>query len=149
MEAMLLRWTGRLALFAADAGGAAGGGAGAGAGGGAPAASDAPPSFFPLFLVFALFLVFYFIVLRPQSREQGRRKAMLAAVKKNDRVVTAGGIYGVVTNVHQEADEVTVKVDEATNTKLRLTLSSIVRVLGDEPSDQSANARNDPDGNPR
>ncbi len=63
---------------------------------------------------------------------------MLAAVKKNDRVVTAGGIYGVVTNVHQEADEVTVKVDEATNTKLRVTLSSIVRVLGDEPSDEAA-----------
>ena len=63
---------------------------------------------------------------------------MLAAVKKNDRVVTAGGIYGVVTNVHQEADEVTVKVDEATNTKLRVTLSSIVRVLGSEQSDEAA-----------
>ena len=61
---------------------------------------------------------------------------MLAAVKKNDRVITAGGIYGVVTNVHREADEVTIKVDEATNTKLRLTLSSIARVLGDEPSDR-------------
>jgi hypothetical protein len=44
-----------------------------------------------------------------------------------------------VTNVHREADEVTIKVDEATNTKLRLTLSSIARVLGDEPSDQAGN----------
>ena len=57
---------------------------------------------------------------------------MLAAMKKNDRVITAGGIYGVVTNVHQEADEVTIKVDEATNTKLRVTLSSIARILGDD-----------------
>ena len=64
---------------------------------------------------------------------------MLEAVKKNDRVITAGGIYGVVTNVHREADEVTIKVDEATNTKLRLTLSSITRVLGDEPSAESGN----------
>ena len=42
----------------------------------------------------------------------------------------------MVTNVHREADEVTIKVDEATNTKLRVTLSSIARVLGDEPSDE-------------
>ena len=79
------------------------------------------------------------MLIRPQRREQARRQTMLAAVKKNDRVVTAGGIYGVVTNVHREADEVTIKVDEATNTKLRLTLSSITRVLGDEPSDETAN----------
>lgn len=93
----------------------------------------------PIPILIALVLVFYFIVMRPQRREQARRREMLAAVKKNDRVLTAGGIYGVVTNVHNEADEVTVKVDEATNTKIRLTLSSIIRILGDEPSDSSAN----------
>ena len=82
----------------------------------------------------AIFVLFYFLLIRPQRREQARRQAMLSAVKKNDRVITAGGIYGVVTNVHREADEVTVKVDEATNTKLRVTLSSVTRVLGDEPS---------------
>jgi preprotein translocase subunit YajC len=85
-----------------------------------------------------LFMVFYFFMIRPQRREQTRRQAMLGAVKKNDRVVTIGGIYGVVANVHREADEVTLKVDEATNTKLRITLSSIARVLGDEPSGESA-----------
>ena len=57
---------------------------------------------------------------------------MLEAVNKNDRVVTIGGIYGVVANVNKEANEVTVKVDEATNTKLRLTLGSIARVLSEE-----------------
>ena len=87
----------------------------------------------------AIFVLFYFLLIRPQRREQARRQEMLAGVKKNDRVVTAGGIYGVVTNVHREADEVTLKVDEATNTKLRVTLSSIARVLGDEPSDETAN----------
>ena len=82
----------------------------------------------------AIGVLFYFLLIRPQRGEQARRLAMLSAVKKNDRVVTIGGIYGVVTNVHREADEVTIKVDEATNTKLRVTLSSIGRVLGDEPS---------------
>jgi preprotein translocase subunit YajC len=80
-------------------------------------------------------LLFYWLLIRPQKREQARRQSMLAAVKKNDRVLTSGGIYGVVTNVHREADEITVKVDEATNTKLRMTLGSIAQVLGDAPVD--------------
>jgi len=42
-----------------------------------------------------------------------------------------------VTNVNSDADEVTVKVDESTNTKLRMTLSSIARVLGSESDDSS------------
>jgi preprotein translocase subunit YajC len=91
-----------------------------------------------LFPFVAIFALFYFLMIRPQKREQSRRQAMLSAVKKNDRVVTIGGIYGVVTNVHREADEVTIKVDEATNTKLRVTLSSVSRVLGAEPADEPA-----------
>ncbi len=63
---------------------------------------------------------------------------MLSGVKKNDRVVTIGGVYGVVANVNREADEITLKVDESTNTKLRVTLSSVARVLGDEPADDAA-----------
>ena len=59
-------------------------------------------------------------------------------MKKNDRVLTASGIYGVVTNVHREANEVTVRVDEATNAKLRMTLSSIAEVLGDAPPEETA-----------
>jgi preprotein translocase subunit YajC len=61
---------------------------------------------------------------------------MLSNLKKNDRVVTVGGIYGVVSNVHREADEVTLKVDESTNTKLRVTMASIARVLATEDSSQ-------------
>jgi preprotein translocase subunit YajC len=83
-------------------------------------------------------LLFYMLLIRPQRQEQAKRLAMLSGVKKNDRVITAGGIYGVVTNVHREADEVTVKVDESTNTKLRVTLSSITRILGEESSEDTA-----------
>ena len=122
MEATLSSFAGTVALFAADA-------------------KDGGEVFpLPTILMFgSIFVLFYFLMIRPQRREQARRLAMLAEVKKNDRVVTAGGIYGVVTNVHREADEVTIKVDEATNTKLRVTLSSIARVVGDEPSDETAN----------
>jgi preprotein translocase subunit YajC len=92
----------------------------------------------PLMPWLAIGFLFYLLLIRPQRRQQAQRQAMLAAVKKNDRVITAGGIYGVVANVHAEADEVTIKVDETTNTKLRVTLSSIARVLADEVSDDKS-----------
>jgi preprotein translocase subunit YajC len=85
----------------------------------------------------AIGLLFYWLLLRPQQKDRARRDAMLKAIKKNDRVVTIGGIFGVVTNVRSEANEVTIKVDESTNTKLRMTLSSIAQVLADEASEES------------
>lgn len=124
MEATLLRLASTVALFAEEA----------------PADGGGPAAFLPSLLpILAIFVLFYFLLVRPQRREQARRQAMLAEIEKNDRVVTAAGIYGVVTNVRREADEATIKVDETTNTKLRVTLSSIARVLGDEPSDQPPN----------
>ena len=86
-------------------------------------------------------VLFWLLLIRPQRQEQAKRQAMLKGVKKNDRVITAGGIYGVVTNVRPDADEVTVKVDETTNTKLRMTLSSVTRVVGDEPRDEKTSSR--------
>ncbi len=130
MEAVFWGLAPTAVLFAQEAGA----GAAAGKGGGEPL--QLLPSLLP---IIAICVLFYFLLIRPQRREQSRRQTMLDAVKKNDRVLTAGGIYGVVTNIHREADEVTIKVDEATNTKLRLTLSSITRVLGDEPSAESGN----------
>ena len=81
--------------------------------------------------------LFWFLLMRPQKAEQARRLAMLRAVKPNDRVLTVGGIYGVVTNVHREADTVTIKVDEGTNTKLRVSLAAIARVLVEETPAES------------
>lgn len=77
-------------------------------------------------------LVFFFVILRPQQRERQRQEEMLKAIKKNDRVVTSGGIFGVVTSVATESGEVTIRVDEKNDTKIRMQLSAIARVLGDE-----------------
>jgi preprotein translocase subunit YajC len=59
---------------------------------------------------------------------------MLENLKKNDHVITTGGIYGVVTNIRSDGDEVSIRVDDTTNTKLRLSRSAIARVIGDEPA---------------
>lgn len=83
-------------------------------------------------------LIFYFIMLRPQNAEKKRRAEMLNAVKKNDRVVTIGGIMGVVQNVKD--DEITLKVDESSNTKITFTRSSIARVVSTGQAEQAAPA---------
>ena len=68
----------------------------------------------PFPLIIMLVLLGYFMLFRPERQKQATMKAMLANLKKSDRVVTAGGIKGIVSNVHREADEVTVTVDEST-----------------------------------
>jgi len=98
-----------------------------------PAATANPLGMAPLFL--GLMILFYFIFLRPDIKREKTLKSMREGLKKNDRVVTTGGIFGVVTNVQRESNEVTIKVDETTNTKLRVTLESIARVLVDAPAE--------------
>jgi len=91
----------------------------------------------PFQFVPALLIVvglFYFLMIRPERRKQATHRALLEGLKKNDRVVTIGGISGVVVNVQRDADEVTIKVDESTNTKLRMSFSAISRVLADQPT---------------
>ncbi len=103
-----------------------------------PAAPDAQPSPFTGMLpaLVGMMVLFYFLILRPEKKRAGSVKTMREALKKNDRVLTSAGIYGVVTNIQRESNEVTIKVDEATNAKLRVTLESIVRVIGDTPAEE-------------
>ena len=86
----------------------------------------------PAFLVIGV--LFYLMLIRPQRKEQQQRQAMIDAIKKSDRVVTVGGVYGVVTNVRKELDQVSLNVDEKTGTVIRVTMGSIARVLRDEPT---------------
>lgn len=63
---------------------------------------------------------------------------MLEHLKKNDRIVTVGGIFGTVVNVDKGTDQITIKVDEATNAKLRILRSAVSRVIvADEGATES------------
>lgn len=73
-----------------------------------------------------IFVVFYFLILRPQQKKAKETKAMLEAIRRGDRVVTGGGIVGTVAKVVSN-DEVL--VDIAENTRVRVVRSTIVNVL--------------------
>lgn len=62
----------------------------------------------------AIFLIFYFLVLRPQSKKRKETKVYLESLKKGDKVVTIGGIHGVITAIREDSGTLTLKVDDDT-----------------------------------
>jgi preprotein translocase subunit YajC len=88
-------------------------------------------SLVPPLIMIAVF--YYFMLLRPRAAEERKRKAVLDGLKKNDRVVTAGGIMGTVAQLSGDGTEVTLKVDDTTRIKFRR--SSISSVVTDEKDD--------------
>lgn len=91
--------------------------------GGPPAGLSCGPMMIPMAL---MGVVFYFLLIRPQGKEKKRRAEMIAAIKKNDRVSTIGGIQGTVVSVKD--NEITLKVDESNNTKITFLRSAIQSV---------------------
>ena len=88
----------------------------------------------PLVIIFVLF---WFMIIRPQKKKEQSFKALVQNLKKNDRVVTIGGIHGIVTNVQREADRVTLRVDETTGTTIRVGTGAIARVVDEEKKSEN------------
>ena len=81
--------------------------------------------FLPLLLIFG---VFYFLLIRPQQNRQKEMRKMLAALRRGDRVVTGGGIVGVVQRVKDGSDEIEVEI--APNVRvvvMRDTIGTVVK----------------------
>jgi preprotein translocase subunit YajC len=79
----------------------------------------------PLILIFG---VFYVLLIRPQQKKMKEHRAMLGSLKRNDRVVTAGGIVGRITGVKDASDEVEVEIAPNVRvTVVRGTISSVIR----------------------
>lgn len=87
-----------------------------------------------MMVMFALiFGVFYFLVIMPAKKQQKKKEAMIGALKKGDKVVTSGGIFGTVAAV--EDSTLLLKISE--NTKIRITKGAIGGPVGADgtPSD--------------
>jgi len=84
-------------------------------------------SLVPLVLIF---VIFYFLLIRPQQKKAKEHKQMLENLKKGDKIITSGGIYGVIEAVG--TNTVTVKVGENTKVKLGKAYVAAVRATSDE-----------------
>ncbi|NLJ47027.1 MAG: preprotein translocase subunit YajC [Treponema sp.] len=82
-----------------------------------------------------IFVIFYFLIIRPQNKKQKELQKMLAGIQKGDKIVTIGGIHGVVHAV-KEGGTVVVKVDDAC--KIEFAKSAIATVLNRDSSKESS-----------
>ena len=97
-------------------------------------------SFLPLILIF---VVFYFLLIRPQQKKQKAHREMLSALHRGDRIVTAGGLVGTITKILSET-EITVEISEGVKVRvMRGMVSDVIarteaRTADDRKDDKKA-----------
>jgi len=94
-----------------------------------PSVGDQLAQMLPMFVL--IVVIFYFVIYRPQKQQREKHQALISQLKKGDKVVTSGGIWGTVTNVGKE----TVTLQVAENAKIKVARDHILRVRGDEADD--------------
>ena len=94
-----------------------------------PSVGEQLAQMLPMFVL--IVVIFYFVIYRPQKQQREKHQALISQLKKGDKVVTSGGIWGTVTNVGKE----TVTLQVAENAKIKVARDHILRVRGDESDD--------------
>ncbi len=88
-------------------------------------------AFIPFILIF---VIFYFLILRPQQKQSRQRQEMLKSIKRGDNVITSGGLYGKVLNI---ADDV-ITLEIAKGVSVRVSRSGISGLAGTEGEDDKS-----------
>ncbi len=78
----------------------------------------------------AIFLIFYFMIIRPQQKRSKEREKMLSNIKKGDKIVTSGGMHGVIAGI----DEKTVLIQVSDNVKLKFERSAVASITASKDS---------------
>lgn len=100
-------------------------------------AKDAPAvspiiQFLPMI---AIVFFFYLIMIRPQQKQRAKRDKALSELKKNDRIVTIGGIIGTIASISEKEQEITIKIDD--NSRLKVRRSAIQGIYEEEIKEES------------
>ncbi|MFW5680045.1 MAG: preprotein translocase subunit YajC [Pseudomonadota bacterium] len=109
----------------------------------AQAAGGEPSFLISLLPLILIFVVFWFLLIRPQQKRMREHREMVAALQKGDKVMTAGGIYGVVAKV---VDDSALEVEIAQGVRVRVERATITQKLDDTQSVQLPKPANDPSG---
>jgi len=97
------------------------------------AAGEAPPAWIQFMPLVAMGLIFWFLIIRPQMRQQKEHRAKIAAIKKGDQVLTGGGLVGKVVKV----DDTYAEIELAQGMKVKAvksTISDIILPPGSSPA---------------
>lgn len=77
--------------------------------------------------IILIFVIMYFLIFRPQAKKQKQHQAMVDSLKKGDKVITAGGIYGSIAGLKEKEKTIIVKIDD--HVKIEVSRSSIAKKL--------------------
>ncbi len=89
-----------------------------------------------IWMMVAMFAVFYFLLIRPQQKQEKLRKELISKADRGDRVITSGGMHGVI--VSADKDTVTLRVDA--DVKIKFDRSAVARIVSEEsPKDGGKN----------
>ena len=103
-------------------------------------AQDAPPRELtpiesilsnPFLPIVGLFFLYYFIVIAPERRRKREDAVMKSSLKKNDRIITIGGIHGTVVAAPADSNVVTIRIDESGATRIKINRSAIATIVSD------------------
>ncbi|MBD3287849.1 preprotein translocase subunit YajC [candidate division KSB1 bacterium] len=98
---------------------------------GAAGGGQGQPNTFGFFLpIILIFLIMYFLIFRPQMKKQKEQKQMIESLRKGDKVITVGGIFGTIAGIKEKEGTLILKI--ADNTKVELAKTSIAKVVGSE-----------------
>ena len=95
-------------------------------------------SLIPFILVI---FIFYFLIIRPQNKKRKETEKMLGALKRGDKIVTIGGLYGTIQTVKEKEGTVIIKVDD--NVKLEFLRSAISNVVTQNDEKPDKNSKNE------
>ncbi|MDA3916954.1 MAG: preprotein translocase subunit YajC [Deltaproteobacteria bacterium] len=81
--------------------------------------------------IIILFVIFYFLLIRPQQKKAKEHKAMISNLKKGVRIITSGGIYGTIISI----DDTTIGLEIAEKIKIKITRGNVAAVVSDTTTD--------------
>ncbi|MHC4077276.1 MAG: preprotein translocase subunit YajC [Planctomycetota bacterium] len=84
-----------------------------------------------MWMLIPMFLILWFLLIRPQQKQEKAHKALVAALKKGDRVVTNSGMHGTVVRIADDTDTVVLKLDQEGKLKATFDRKAVGRVVSD------------------
>ena len=82
-----------------------------------------PNNWSGIVLLLPIPFLIYFLIWRPQQQQESKRRTMIDALKKNDKVVTAGGIFGTVVSIDPTQDKMVLRIDDDKGVRMTMTRS--------------------------
>ena len=103
--------------------------------GGEGGMGGSPLTFLPFILIFVLF---YFLILRPQQKQSKKREELLKSLKRGDNVITSGGIYGKIVNISED-DIVSLEIAKGVNIRIgRSGIAGLEGPVKEEPKEDKS-----------